>query len=142
MRRQTPGQLNGNENWCFGMSTKTASTATSTTNHEVRRICSSYSSGREKSAASALDIISIGDRAGTGPLIHGLFARGRKPLLGFPHLTIERRLVRVGCWCGCPAGKRGRLRGRLRFCGLTLEDLLRREEFVRLKELLAELVRR
>src|SRR5688572_5908 len=135
-----PGQLNGNENWCFGISTKTASTAMSTTSQEVRRMCLSYSSGREKSAASALDVLSIGDIVRARALIRGLFARRRQALTRLPHLAIEGRLVRVG-GRGGPAGKRGGLRGRLRFCRLTFEDLLRRQELVRLKELLAELIR-
>src|SRR5688572_362433 len=140
IRRQMPGQLKGNENWCFGMSTKTASTAMSTTNQEVRRMCLSYSSGREKSAASALDVISIGETACTGGLIHGLFARGGEPLARFTHLAVEGRLIRVG-GRGGPTRKGGGLRGRLRFCGLTFKDLLRREELVRLQKLLAELIR-
>src|SRR5687768_6677635 len=135
-----PGQLKGNENWCFGMSTKTASTAITTTNQEVRRMCLSYSSGREKSAASALDAISIGETACTAALIHGLFARGSEPLARFTHLAVEGRLIRVG-GRGGPTRKGGGLRGRLRFCRLTFEDLLRRQELVRLEEFLAELIR-
>src|SRR5688572_26620533 len=122
------------------MSTKTASTAISTTNQEVRRMCLSYSSGREKSAASALDVISIGDIACARALIRGLFARCCEPLACFPHLAVECRLVRIG-GRGGPTRKRGGLRGRLRFCRLTLKDLLGGEELVRLQELLAELIR-
>src|SRR5688500_1868706 len=119
-----PGQLKGNENWCLGMSTKTASTAMSTTNQEVRRMCLSYSSGREKSAASALDVISIGESPCTGALIHGLFARGGEPLPRFPHLAVEGRLIRVA-GRGGPTRKRRGLRKRLRFGRLAFEDLLR-----------------
>src|SRR5712691_2688442 len=95
----------------------------------------SYSSGRKKSATRALNITSIGDGALHRCLGRRFFTRCRKALARFPHLTVERGLVRVARRRG-REGRRRRLRyrrGRARWLFQVL---------VGVQELLAELVRR
>src|SRR6266550_3828153 len=51
MGRQMPGQLNGNETWCFGMSIKTDSTNTTKTSHGKMRFTEKSLRGDQASRA-------------------------------------------------------------------------------------------
>src|SRR2546430_1174431 len=54
MRRQMPGQLNGNESWCFGMSIKTDSTNTTKTSHGKMRFTKKSLRASEDESTSEL----------------------------------------------------------------------------------------